>query len=70
MSNTNLKEHLVKFSQNWDSYVTECMTLKGDKLNFHVTNDHEVYQLIINTIVSEVKTLVDGRLYKVKERWS
>ena len=66
MSDTNLKQHLLEFSQNWESYVTECMTIVDDKFRFYVTKDHRVYQLIIKTIVSELEELIDTRLYKVK----
>ena len=66
MSETNLKQHLIEFSQNWETYVTECMTIVDDKFRFYVTKDHRVYQLIIKTIVSELEELIDTRLYKVK----
>ena len=63
---TNIKNHLVKFSNGWESYVNECMRLDNDSLNFYVTKHHEVYDTLINTIVPEMQGLVDERIYKVK----
>ena len=63
---TNLKNHLVEFSQGWESYVNECMRLVDDSLRFYVTKDHRVYEVLIKTVVSEIQSLVDERIYKVK----
>ena len=63
---TNLKNHLIEFSQGWESYVNECMRLVDDSLRFYVTKDHRVYELLIRTVVSELQSLVDERIYKVK----
>ena len=63
---TNLKNHLIEFSQGWESYVNECMRLVDDSLRFYVTKDHRVYEVLIKTVVSEIKSLVDERIYKVK----
>ena len=63
---TNLKNHLVEFSQGWESYVNECMRLVDDSLRFYVTKDHRIYEVLIRTIVSEIQSLVDERIYKVK----
>jgi hypothetical protein len=63
---TDLKNHLIEFSQGWEGYVNECMRLVDDSLRFYVTSDHRVYELLINTLVSELQTLVDERIYKVK----
>ena len=63
---TNLKNHLIEFSQGWESYVNECMRLVDDSLRFYVTKDHRVYELLIKTVVSELQSLVDERIYKVK----
>jgi len=66
MSATNLRENLINFSNGWEGYVNECMRLVDDQFRFYVTKDHFVYQLLINTIVSELEGLVDQRIYKVK----
>ena len=66
MSATNLRENLINFSNGWEGYVNECMRLVNDQFRFYVTKDHFVYQLLINTIVSELEGLVDQRIYKVK----
>jgi hypothetical protein len=63
---TNLKNHLIEFSQGWESYVNECMRLDNDSLNFYVTKHHKVYDILINTVVHEMQSLVDERIYKVK----
>ena len=42
---TNLKNHLVEFSQGWESYVNECMRLVDDSLRFYVTKDHRIYKV-------------------------
>lgn len=63
---TNLKNHLIEFSQGWESYVNECMRLVDDSLRFYVTKDHRVYEVLIRTVVSELQSLVDERIYKVK----
>ena len=63
---TNLKNHLVEFSQGWESYVNKCMRLVDDSLRFYVTKDHRVYEVLIKTVVSEIQSLVDERIYKVK----
>ncbi len=47
---TNLKNHLIEFSQGWESYVNECMRLVDDSLRFYVTKDHRVYELLIKTV--------------------
>ena len=66
MSGTNLRDNLINFSNGWEGYVNECMRLVNDQFRFYVTKDHFVYQLLINTIVSELEGLVDQRIYKVK----
>jgi ubiquitin len=63
---TNLKNHLVEFSQGWESYVNECMRLVDDSLRFYVTKDHRVYEVLIREVVSEIQSLLDERIYKVK----
>ena len=63
---TDLKNHLIEFSQGWESYISDCMRLVDDSLRFYVKNDHRVYDLLIKTVVSELQSLVDERIYKVK----
>lgn len=63
---TNLKNHLIEFSQGWEGYVNECMRLVDDNFRFYVTKDHSVYKILIRTIVSELQSLVDDRIYKAK----
>ena len=57
---TNLKNHLVEFSQGWESYVNECMRLVDDSLRFYVTKDHRVYEVLIREVVSEIQSLLDN----------
>ena len=61
-----LKRTFNAFSSSWESYVSHCRKLIDNKFKFNLTKDHEVYRLIIKTIVAELSTLVDERLYKVK----
>tara|TARA_Y100001970_G_C14188565_1_gene834020 strand:- start:415 stop:1650 length:1236 start_codon:yes stop_codon:yes gene_type:complete len=63
---TNLKNHLIEFSQGWEDYVNECMRLKDDKIRFYTTKHHPTYRLIKTTLVSELEALTDKRLYKIK----
>lgn len=64
--NTNLKNHLIEFSQGWESYINECMRVVDDNFRFYITKDHRVYKILKRTIVSELESLVDDRIYKVK----
>ncbi len=64
--NTNLKNHLIEFSQGWESYVNECIRLVDNSMRYYVTKDHRIYEVLIKTIVSELQSLIDERIYKVK----
>jgi hypothetical protein len=62
---TNLKNHFIEFSENWENYVQDCMYLSEGN-NVYLTKDHPVYKLIIETIVTELESHVDKRIYTVK----
>ena len=62
---TNLKNHFIEFSENWENYVRDCMYLSEGN-NVYLTKDHPVYQLLIETIVNELESHVDKRIYTVK----
>ena len=42
------------------------MRLVDDSLRFYVTKDHRVYEVLIREVVSEIQSLLDERIYKVK----
>ena len=60
---TNLKNHFIEFSENWENYVRDCMYLSEGN-NVYLTKDHPVYQLLIETIVNELESHVDKRRKK------
>ena len=66
MSNTNIKQHLLEFSQGWESYIRDCLRVVDNTNRYYVKKDHRVYDLLINIIPNELSGLIDKRIYKVK----
>ena len=62
---TNLKNHLVEFSQGWESYVNECMRLVDDSLRFYVTKDHRVYEVL--NMLGEIMGIEDDIEFRNEE---
>tara|TARA_B100000989_G_scaffold153229_1_gene114313 strand:- start:132 stop:1370 length:1239 start_codon:yes stop_codon:yes gene_type:complete len=63
---TNLKKHFIDFSQGWESYVNECKRVKNNSTTYYVTKHHKTYEVLKENIVSEMQSLTDERIYKVK----
>ena len=64
--NTNIKNNLIEFSQGWEDYIKKCMRRVDNRLNFYVTKNHNVYELLIKNVVSQFQSLVDEKQYKIK----
>ena len=65
-SQTNIKNTLFKFSQNWESYVEEC---KNDSSATHpYTNkkEHFVWDLFHKNLKNEFKSIVDEKKFLVE----
>ena len=56
----NLKEDILKFSSNWETYLDKCQINGGNK------SDEETYKLFFYEIENKFKELVDEKVYKVK----
>ena len=63
---TNLKKHFIDFYQGWEPYVNECKRVKNNSTKYVVTKHHKTYQVLKESIVSEMQSLTDKRIYKVK----
>ena len=57
---TNLKEDILKFSSDWETYLDKCQINGGNK------SDEETYKLFFYEIEKKFKELVDEKVYKVK----
>ena len=66
MSNTNIKQHLVEFSQGWEGYIKDCRRVVNNSNKYYVKKDHRIYDLLINIIPKELSGLIEKRIYKVK----
>lgn len=60
---TNLREHFINFSDQWESYVRYC---QNSNKKYYVNKNHKVHDLITRTITNEIRSIVDEKLYKVK----
>jgi len=66
MNNTNIKAHLIDFSNGWEDYLNSCKRLVSDNYRYYVKSDHKIYITLVKLIVTELQALVDERIYKVK----